>query len=358
MIKSKKLYKEDNYIIYMVKNYESRNYSITDFYKWHKENALVLNPNYQRRRVWSEKAKSYLMDTIIRGLPISKIYMRETIDIATKKQMRDVVDGQQRLSTIFLFIDDGFSIKKEHNKNYAEMFFSQLPDNIKQNILGYTLSVDVITRIEEAIVLDIFARLNTYTISLNPQELRNAKYFGFFKQTAYSLALKYNVFWLDNKIFSKSQIARMQEVEFVSDLIILILDGVQTRTSKLLDEYYKKFDNKEFDNKTVKDFEECITIISELYKDSLKTSFFNNKPSFYILFGVIYDLKSSQNNLIKNNNLPKLKNILDSIENLIENKENYEKYNSFIDAFKIHTTNKKERSYAINFIKKYIKQRN
>lgn len=342
----------------MAKNFDPRNYSITDFYKWYKEGALTLNPNYQRRKVWSEKAKSYLMDTIIKGLPISKLYMRETIDISTKKQIRDVVDGQQRLSTIFSFIDDGFYIRKEHNKDYSGLYFSQLPSLIKQNILGYILSVDVITRTEDSIILDIFARLNTYNISLNPQELRNAKYFGFFKQAAYSLALKYNAFWLKNQIFTKNQISRMLEVEFTSDLLIFLLDGIQTRTSKILDEYYREYEDNEFDPKIIEKFEECISIISKLYGESLKNSFFNNKPSFYILFALIHDLRYNQKNyLIKDNNLPKLKNILDSIEELVESKQDYEKYSKFIESLKTHTTNKKERTYALNFMKDFIERR-
>ena len=48
-------------------------------------------------------------------------------------------------------------------------------------------------------ILDIFARLNTYSVSLNKQELFNAKYFGYFKQLVYKLSGDYYTFWTENK---------------------------------------------------------------------------------------------------------------------------------------------------------------
>ena len=57
--------------------FNTRNYSIRDFEEWNQRNELFLQPKFQRRNVWSDKARSYLIDTIIRGKPIPKIYMRQ-----------------------------------------------------------------------------------------------------------------------------------------------------------------------------------------------------------------------------------------------------------------------------------------
>ena len=53
--------------------FNTRNYSIRDFEEWDSRNELVLQPKFQRRDVWSDKARSYLIDTIVRGKPIPKI---------------------------------------------------------------------------------------------------------------------------------------------------------------------------------------------------------------------------------------------------------------------------------------------
>src|ERR1700681_177757 len=78
----------------LMKSFDSRAYSINDFVEWDKQKQLELNPSFQRRQVWSDKAKSYLMDTILRGKPIPKIFIRQKINVTTKKSLREVVDGQ------------------------------------------------------------------------------------------------------------------------------------------------------------------------------------------------------------------------------------------------------------------------
>ncbi len=59
-----------------MKSYDSRTYSINDFVEWDAAKQLELNPRFQRRAVWTEKAKSFLFDTILRGKPIPKVFIR------------------------------------------------------------------------------------------------------------------------------------------------------------------------------------------------------------------------------------------------------------------------------------------
>src|SRR5258708_5257095 len=102
-------------------------YRVSDFLVWQKDGALKLNPNFQRRPVWKKGAKSYLIDTILRGLPVPIIFLRDLpSDLKTFKPQRDVVDGQQRIRTILSYIDpkllsdfdkerDDFTLSKIHN---------------------------------------------------------------------------------------------------------------------------------------------------------------------------------------------------------------------------------------------------
>ncbi len=83
-----------------MKNYDSRTYSLNDFVAWDRQKELVLNPAFQRRAIWNDKAKSYLIDTVLRGKPIPKLFIRQKINVTTKTSIREVVDGQQRLRTI------------------------------------------------------------------------------------------------------------------------------------------------------------------------------------------------------------------------------------------------------------------
>ena len=85
--------------------------SINDFREWDNKEELILAPEFQRRKVWSMKAKSYLIDTILKGLPIPSIHIRQKIDIRRKKTIREVVDGQQRIGAILDYIDDSFILR-------------------------------------------------------------------------------------------------------------------------------------------------------------------------------------------------------------------------------------------------------
>ena len=89
--------------------------------------------------------------------------------------------------------------------------------------------------IDDATVLEIFARINTYSVALNAQELRNGKYFGEFKKAVYALALRHLEFWRDTRVFTDAAIARMHEAQLVSELLVMQMDGLQDKKSSIED---------------------------------------------------------------------------------------------------------------------------
>ncbi|MGB9914697.1 MAG: DUF262 domain-containing protein [Candidatus Bathyarchaeales archaeon] len=103
-------------------------YTIGDLHEWYKKGSLILQPKFQRRKVWSSKARSFLLDTIVRGLPVPKLFIRQQIDLNTKRAIREVVDGQQRLQAVFDFIDGKMTILKIHNQEYGGVKFEDFPE--------------------------------------------------------------------------------------------------------------------------------------------------------------------------------------------------------------------------------------
>ena len=353
----------------MSKIFDIKQYSINDFRAWNERRELVLSPKFQRRRVWSEKAKSYLIDTILRGLPIPPVFLREKIDIATSKSIREVIDGQQRLRSILEFLRDGFKVLKIHNEEYGGKYYSELPIDVKKELLRYNIVTNVVLSPEDKDVLSIFARLNTYTVPLNKAELLNAKYFGVFKQTVHNLAYEFNTFWLNSKILTEYKIARMVDVELTTDLMIASLDEIQRKDNKLIENYYRKYDD-EFPQKSQIEskFRKTIDAIGEIYGDVLSDSFFRRGPLFYSLYCLIYDLlfglKNSNNNIrIQEKDYVKVKTALEDLESILEdaskNIENAPKnVKTFIEDYNRHTTLKDVRlrrhSFLLSFIKKYL----
>ena len=117
----------------MEQRFTSRNYGLADFEGWNDKGELTLAPKFQRRDVWSDKARSYLVDTIVRGKPIPKIYMRQETNATTRRTVREIVDGQQRLRTVLSFLKDGFKISRTHNKDCGGKLFRVPCEELKKD---------------------------------------------------------------------------------------------------------------------------------------------------------------------------------------------------------------------------------
>lgn len=333
--------------------FETKHYSINDFREWDSRGELVLTPKFQRRSVWSDKARSYLLDTVLRGFPISKVFMRHDVDPKTKKSIREIIDGQQRISAILNFINDGFKVSKIHNKNFGGNFFSELPLDMQRDILRYEISVDVLLGAADFEVLDMFARLNTYTVQLNKQELRNAKWFGLFKKTAFSLGYEYVDFWQKNKVLTAHQIARMGEAELASELVIFLLDGIKDR--KKIDDYYKNYDSELKNRKKIMlSFRHTMDVMSELTDGYLKQSNFSSTHLFYTLFCVLTEVLNLKK--LQPKDYPKIMSVMQKIDGILNSdpddisSSDYK----FYDAFSSHVTDLKARRTRHNYMKKMI----
>jgi len=267
-----------------MKSYDSRTYSINDFVEWDKARQLLLNPSFQRRPVWTEKAKSFLMDTIIRGKPIPKFFIRQKINVSTKSSVREVVDGQQRLRTILSYIKDGFVISKQQNPDYGGFYYSQLPQPIQEQILAYEVSVDLLINMSDPDVLDVFSRINSYAVVLNEQEKINADHFGPFKVLADRVGHKYFSYWTEQKILTPKNVMRMQEVSLVADLLIAMVEGIKSKKQikKFYDIYESNFDKnaQELEDQ----FDLVMRKISLVFQDGLSGTEFKRPHLFYSLF--------------------------------------------------------------------------
>ena len=271
-----------------MKSYDSRTYSLNDFVEWEASGQLELNPRFQRRPVWTDNAKSYLMDTIVRGKPVPKFFIRQKINVSTKKSVREVVDGQQRLRTILSFIKDGFVISRRHNRDLGGRPFSQLSDEQQEQILAYEVSVDLLINLPDPEILDIFSRLNSYAVTLNQQEKLNADHFGPFKVLADRLGHKYYDYWIKQKLVSPKAIMRMQEVALVADLLIAMTAGIKSKkqVKKYYDEYEVNFD---FDVDHLEQyFDNTIAKIVEIFPEGITDTEFVRPHIYYSLFTAVF----------------------------------------------------------------------
>lgn len=364
-----------NGVVEMLKKKAPKIVQINDILQWYENDELELSPKYQRNSVWNEKAKSYLMDTILRGLPIPPIFMRQSIDVATKKTFREIIDGQQRLRAITEYIDNKYPVSKTHNEKYGGMYYKDLSEEIQEQILDYDIFVEIISEKDDAVIYDMFARLNTNNCVLNRQEIRNSKFWGEFKVAAYNTAAEYRELLYQNKIFSDKQFSRMDDVELISILMNLFIEGIVSDTPTSIDKLYAKYD-KSFDEfEEIKSkFDSVMKQVIDIY-DYLNGNIrcFSSKVYFYTLFATLLHQMYGINNveiyrseLFSRDsidlNKDKLISQITQFENeydacVNQNDEDNDLYTAFLLFAKNHrsrTTNRNERIERIQFFSDYL----
>ncbi len=221
---------------------EESKYSIAELADWYRRKELVANTEYQRSGgLWPQAAKSYFIDTILQGFPFPKVYFHEILDKATKKPRREIVDGQQRISTIVEYIDGKFALGKNARGREGKRF-EQLTEDESDSFLAYAVSVDVIRSADRADILQMFRRMNAFTLPLNAAEKRQSEFFGEFKDWVNTVLDQSGSVLSAWNVLTNRQIVRMADAEFVADIALAIEEGIVSTSPAKLKALYKKYD--------------------------------------------------------------------------------------------------------------------
>ena len=247
-------------------------------------NKYELNPDFQRRRRWSNEKKSKLIESFIMNVPIPPIFLYEN-----EYSHYEVMDGLQRLTTIADFYRDNFELTGL--KLWQELngrTYSKLPEKIKQGIDRRYISSIIL--LQESAKTEskakfmkqmVFERINSGGVKLEPQETRNALYDGKMNQLCSQLSRNKNLCYFlkipnddevkegklndlqNNEIYRK-----MGEVEYVLRFFAMRqLEGYsQRKLSEFLDFYLNKanqFDDNLLEN-LKRIFEETIELAYDL----------------------------------------------------------------------------------------------
>lgn len=137
---------------------------------------LILDPEFQREYVWTQKQKSELIESILMGIPIPIVYLFQTRDARIQ-----VVDGRQRIGAIIDFMNNKFGLTElKIMKNIKKgTKFKNLEPIQQRKIEDYQIDTYLIQPpTPERVKFDIFDRVNRGGTKLNNQEMRNALYQG------------------------------------------------------------------------------------------------------------------------------------------------------------------------------------
>lgn len=260
--------------------------TIADFIEWNKKKQLILNPEFQRRNVWTLPAKIFLIDTILRELSLPKFYIRTKLDLSTQKSIREVVDGQQRLTAILEFADDKFVLSSRAGE-FKGFKYSTLPTELQENFLKYQLAVELLTNASDTEVLEVFSRLNNYGLVLNSAEKRHAEFQGSFKWAVRNKSKEYSSLWNSYKIISIQQRLRMADDSTIAELYGILLEGVQTGGEGYLNKIYKRYDADIPNQKEIElKLDSVIRVMNESFSDVLQGGL-GRRPNFIMFFAAV-----------------------------------------------------------------------
>jgi hypothetical protein len=136
--------------------------------KLYRRRDRIEMPDFQREEVWTENKKRLLMDTILRGWHLPKLYFRKV-----DENSFECVDGQHRLITIWEFYDNTLALSDEAAKKYGGQFYRDLPDAVVDDIDDFELDVEEIKDADDGDLEELFQRLQLGT-PLNTPERLNA----------------------------------------------------------------------------------------------------------------------------------------------------------------------------------------
>jgi hypothetical protein len=232
-----------------------------------------------------------LMDTILRGVPMPKIFLAN--ELRNGSTYRTVIDGQQRISAILAFLRDEFSLETPYTGEDKGKKFSELDQDAQDRFLNYQIDFNEANNPSDDEVREVYARVNKYTVPLNKQELRRADFPGDFLSVSEELAVQ--DFFEEASIFTPAERRRYVDVEYVSELLAALLDGIQDKKTKL-DNFYIEYAkwNKNQKEETIRRFKKILDELQLVFDESLHISKtrFRQKADFYSLFLVIDNLLS------------------------------------------------------------------
>lgn len=258
---------------------DATQYSVSWFWKRLQADELDMQPPYQRNPVWQWQQKAFFIDSLIHGYPVPEIYLQTSVS-NDGEEVHTIVDGQQRLRACMEFLADGFTLG-DASPEFEGKVFSDLPEDVRGRIYRYKFVVRSLPDLSDVEIRDIFGRINRNNVALNRQELRHATYWGGFITTMEQFAE--DPFWIKSGLFTGNDVRRMLDVEYISELVVAGLYGLQNKKHRL-DHFYATYEADFSDAELAT--ETMAKVLTELRTilDWPNQSRWSRKVDFYTLF--------------------------------------------------------------------------
>lgn len=208
--------------------------------------SIKLDPDYQRRHRWSTETSSRLIESLILNIPIPVIFLSQDVDVDEETSgttaRYTVIDGQQRLTAIYEYLRDKFPL--EGLETLAELngsYYQDLPPFLVRRLEERTVKcMRIDSTVDAQVKFDIFERLNTGSVRLESQELRNATARGPFNDAIKEMAklpeFRALIQVPDEDPETNAKVQKMEDIE-----LVLRFFALKNRRYKFLKKGFREF---------------------------------------------------------------------------------------------------------------------
>lgn len=207
-------------------------YDLETLVKKIKNGIIKLDPGYQRRHRWDLETSSRLIESLILNIPIPTIYLSidVDVDVETEEARYSIIDGQQRLTAIYDFFKNNYALTGLNCLSLLNDFhYEDLPPFLIRRLEERTIKcLRIDSTLDSKVKIDIFERLNSGSVKLESQELRNAVCMGplndlckdLSQNTTFRTLLQIN----EENLNENSKVKKMEDVELVLRFYALMND--------------------------------------------------------------------------------------------------------------------------------------
>lgn len=306
-----------------------KTFSVGDMLR--RSQLIDLDPDFQRGKVWSLSKQQYFIDTILKGWGIPKIYLAKGGGPSEENYV--CIDGKQRLTAIFAFVQDGFSLghQKYTEKSFQNKFYTELPKKVQDAIDRYKITTEIISGATEGELGELFKRLQ-HGLQLNSSEklkASNSKMAHFVSYVSKGSFFKRTVLLKDT---------RGAYFAIASQLCCLGVSGqIVNLKYKDLEKFFNDYQNFNNKNSQAKHVKVVLEYMIKMFDK--RTVIFSNRANIISVFVLISELMRRSDVSGKGKKLGKffekffssLKNVKNT--NNINDRDDYFKYqNATIQA--------------------------
>ena len=303
--------------------------SLNNFRLMFRNRELNLEPGFQRKSVWSLTDRRRLIQSIVSFYPLPSIFLYNRSHRG--RLVYDVIDGKQRLETVFMFMGLGrfkryrFDAKLNLGDGLNWYGYKEICRNfpqIRANFDSYKVQTIEVTG-DLFQIIDVFVRINSTGKRLTTAEKRHARFYeSDFLKEAEKLVSKYNNYLRREKILSQAELDRMRGTELFAELLMSIQNAGPINKKISLD---RAIGNDRVNGNTlrklVNEFKSTMNLIRRMFPN-IRQVRFHNTVEFYSLFLLVWEMHKEKFILInkKRNKIAFqiLKNLSNGVDRLRE----------------------------------------